>query len=161
MQQKGQEAPSNHQLFTDEVFIISAQCYILSKQMYFLARTRCHSHGTRRKHKPQGRKRDASLPQLRRMSERWYSSKILSHTDLVQQVCPSTESEGVETNHVCAVFDRYVRHAAPSGKSVGCSHPYSSAPVIPPHQRAWTAAKDYLCLGDPLPLFSSKALKPR
>lgn len=52
--QKGQEAPKNHQLFTDEVFIISAQSYILPKQMHYLARPRCYSHRTRREEKPEG-----------------------------------------------------------------------------------------------------------
>lgn len=49
--QKGQEAPSNHQLATDEVFIISAPSYILSKQMHYLARAGCYSNRTRREHR--------------------------------------------------------------------------------------------------------------
>jgi len=37
-------------------------------EMYYLARARCYSHGTSREHEPGGR--DASLLQLKRMSER-------------------------------------------------------------------------------------------
>lgn len=53
-EQKGQEAPNDHQLFTDEVFIISAPSYILPQQMYYLGRPRCYSHRTRREQKPEG-----------------------------------------------------------------------------------------------------------
>lgn len=52
--------------------LLSLPSYILSKQMYYLARARCYSHGTRREYKPGGKggSGNTSLLQLKRMSER-------------------------------------------------------------------------------------------
>lgn len=87
--------------------------------MYYLARARCYSHGSKREHKPGGRGGgNASLLRLKTMSERWYSPRILSHTDLVQQICHLLNERVFKQNHVHIVFYRYAWHTS-SGKSVG------------------------------------------
>lgn len=81
-----------------------------------------------------GGREKASLLQLKRMSERWYSPRILSNMDLVQQVWSSTEPEGARSVwQVCTSFRKKRRLK---------SSPHSSAPVILHYGRAWTAAED-------------------
>lgn len=70
-EQKGQEAPNNHQLFTDEVFIITAQSYILHKQMHYSVRARCYSHGTRREQKPEGKEAERERGMLLCFNSKW------------------------------------------------------------------------------------------
>lgn len=104
---------------------------------------------------------DASLLRSKRMPERWCSPVILPHTNQVQQVWSSTEPGGVKTNP-CAYSVWQVCVASLSFRK-RCrlnNSPYSSAPVIPPQRRMWTAAKGYLYQGDLLPFISSKAFKP-
>lgn len=102
--------------------------------MYYLARARCYYHGMQREHKPGGRQGNASLLQLKRMSERWYSPRIFSRTDLVQQVSSSTEPESVKTKPcVYSVWQVCVACVSFRKKCRLNSNPYSSAPVTRPH----------------------------
>lgn len=114
--QKGQEAPKNHQLFTDEVFIISAQSYILPKQMHYLARPRCYSYRTRREETPEGEEAGRERGMLKGVW-RYYNPRILQiQYSRIRHLLTQSMSK---QSYLHEVFDRYVWHASPSGKNGG------------------------------------------
>lgn len=88
-------------------------------------------------------KKKASLLKLKGVSERLYSSRVLSNAGLVQVRLPA-EPEGIipvfkDARIMHIQFDRTVHHTLPSGEGVGWRAVLAEPParVTAHHGRAW------------------------
>lgn len=103
---------------------------------------------------------DVSLLQFKAMSEDTMDPSILSHRfDTVELViywprACKKKSYTLSVWQVCVTCLSF-------RKKWGFNSRHSSAPMIPPHKRAWPAVKHYMCQGNLLELVSSTALKSR